>query len=112
MNWPAVASRFLAGARGPIYPPRFRGFRATRYQDEQDKKRVERRYLKYAGVGMQYGIAIALFTVGGWWLDGRFPSLKPLFTLLGFGIGFVGGTVSLIYQVRETERDSKRDRKE
>ena len=54
---------------------------------------------------MQFGIGIALFTIGGWWLDGRFPHLRPLFTLLGFGIAFVGGTVSLVYQVLDTERD-------
>jgi hypothetical protein len=56
---------------------------------------------------MQYGISIALFTAAGIWLDGRFPGLKPLFTLLGFGIGFVGGTASLIYQVLGTEREKK-----
>ena len=57
---------------------------------------------------MQYGIAIALFTVGGRWLDGRFPSLEPLFTLLGFALGFIGGTASLIYQVLGSEGINKK----
>ena len=56
---------------------------------------------------MQYGISIALFTGAGIWLDGRFPDLMPLFTLLGFAIGFVGGTASLIYQVLGSEREKK-----
>jgi hypothetical protein len=47
---------------------------------------------------MQYGLSIALFTWAGTWLDAKL-SLSPLFTLLGFLLGFVGGTVSLIYEV-------------
>ena len=65
------------------------GVRTTLSQDKNDKRRVERRYLKYAGVGMQFGIAIALFT------------------LLGFAVAFVGGTVSLVYQVLGSERVNK-----
>lgn len=83
------------------------GVRTTLSQDKNDKRRVERRYLKYAGVGMQFGIAIALFTLGGRWLDGQFPKLEPLFTLLGFAVAFVGGTVSLVYQVLGSERVNK-----
>ena len=56
---------------------------------------------------MQYGISIALFTWAGIWLDGKFPNLEPLFTLLGLGIGFTGATVSLVYQVIEPKRKKK-----
>lgn len=84
------------------------GFRATLSQDEHDKKRTERTYVRYAGVGMQYGISIALFAWAGIWLDGKFPNLAPLFTLLGLALGFTGATVSLVYQVLEPNRKKKK----
>jgi len=59
---------------------------------------------------MQYGISIALFTWAGIWLDSKFPSVEPLFTLLGLGLGFTGATVSLVYQVLEPNRDKKSGR--
>ena len=49
-------------------------------------------------MGIQLGVAIALFTWAGTWLDAKF-SLSPLFTLIGVFLGFVGGTVSLVYEV-------------
>jgi hypothetical protein len=84
--------------RPPVRLPAPKGFRATLSQEEKDKKRTEQRYLRFLGVGIQYGVSIALFTWAGTWLDARF-ALSPLFTLLGFFLGFIGGTVSLIYGV-------------
>lgn len=39
-----------------------------------------------------------LFTLGGTWLDGK-AGTQPLFTILGVMLGFVGGSLSLVYQV-------------
>ena len=50
-------------------------------------------------MGIQYGVVIALFTLGGIWLDGKAPGLSPLFTILGVLLGFAGATTSLIFQV-------------
>jgi hypothetical protein len=50
-------------------------------------------------VGIQFGLTIALFTLGGVWLDGKVESVRPLFTVLGMLLGFAGATTSLIYQV-------------
>jgi hypothetical protein len=55
---------------------------------------------------MQYGISIALFTWAGTWLDAKL-SLSPLFTLLGLLLGFVGGTVSLVYEVLGPQKKKK-----
>jgi hypothetical protein len=74
----------------------------------QDDRRTERKYLRFAGVGIQFAVAIALFTLGGYWLDGKFPSVKPLFTVLGFLLGFVGATTSLIYQVAPPRKNEKK----
>jgi len=55
-------------------------------------------------VGIQYGVVIALFTLGGIWLDGKVPRLRPLFTILGVLLGFAGATASLIFQVSPRKR--------
>jgi len=76
----------------------FHGSRTTP-SHKGDRKQVERKYLRFAGVGIQFGLTIALFTLGGIWLDGKFEGLRPLFTISGALLGFIGATVSLVYQV-------------
>ena len=76
------------------------GSPTTAYQHEpKGPTKTERKYIRFAAVGTQFGLAITLFTLGGVWLDGKFEQLSPLFTLLGFFVGFAGGTASLIYHV-------------
>jgi len=66
--------------------------------------RKERRYLRYASAGTQLGIVVVLFTLGGYWLDGKIPSMRPLFTILGAVLGAVGGMTSLVMQVSRIEK--------
>lgn len=40
-----------------------------------------------AGIGLEFAVAVALFTLAGWGLD-RWLGLLPLFTLIGFALGF------------------------
>ena len=47
---------------------------------------------------MQYGMTIAIFALGGHWLDGRFGT-EPLWTVALSLFGIVGATLSLVYQV-------------
>jgi len=47
-----------------------------------------------AGLGLTMGLAIALFAIGGNWLDGRLGT-QPLFVLLGVFAGFGGGFYSM-----------------
>lgn len=47
-----------------------------------------------AGLGLTMGAAIALFALGGNWLDGRLGT-RPLFVLLGVAVGFAGGFLSM-----------------
>jgi len=58
-------------------------------------------------VGIQFGLTIALFTLGGVWLDGKVESVRPLFTVLGMLLGFAGSTASLIYQVLGQDKQKK-----
>ena len=64
----------------------------------EDQKRVERKYLRYAGVGVQFGLTIFLLTLLGIWLDGRLGT-RPLFTVVLLLLGFLAGTWSLVRQV-------------
>ena len=57
-------------------------------------------------MGIQFGVAVALFTWFGTWLDEKF-SLSPLFTLIGVFLGFTGATVSLIYEVLGSNHKKK-----
>jgi F0F1-type ATP synthase assembly protein I len=63
-----------------------------------DRKRVERQYLRFAGVGVQYAATILVLTLLGIWLDNR-TGTAPLFLLVFLLLGFVGATWSLIKQV-------------
>jgi F0F1-type ATP synthase assembly protein I len=63
-----------------------------------DRKRVERSYLQFAGVGVQFAATILVLTLLGIWLDGR-AGTGSLFTVVFLLFGFVGATFSLIRQV-------------
>lgn len=75
---------------------------------EDESKRVERKYLRFAGVGIQYGLTILLLTLLGIWLDGRFHT-GPLFTILLLLLGFVGATWSLVKQVLGPDKPDKKE---
>ena len=75
---------------------------------EDDRKRVERKYLRYAGVGIQYALTILLLTLLGIWLDDRFGT-GTLFTLVLLLLGFVGATWSLVKQVLKPDKPDKKE---
>ncbi|MGE3171326.1 MAG: AtpZ/AtpI family protein [Planctomycetota bacterium] len=47
------------------------------------------------GAGLTFAVTVALFALGGHWLDGR-TGTSPLFVLLGVLLGIVGGTIHLL----------------
>jgi F0F1-type ATP synthase assembly protein I len=63
-----------------------------------DRKRVERQYLRFAGVGVQYAATILVLTLGGIWIDHK-AGTGAVFTVLFLLAGFVGATYSLVRQV-------------
>lgn len=71
---------------------------AAMWSGDDDRGRVERSYLRYAGVGVQYGLTILFMTLLGIWLDKRFGT-APLLLLICLLVGFVGATWSLIHTV-------------
>ncbi len=69
----------------------------TTYSGDE-RKRVERQYLRFAGVGVQYALTILVLTLLGIWVDGK-AGTAPLFLLVFLLVGFIGATWSLIQQV-------------
>ena len=74
---------------------------------EPDRRRVERKYLRFAGVGIQYALTIVILTLLGIWLDDRFGT-KTLFTLILLLLGFVGATWSLVKQVLGADKPEEK----
>ena len=67
---------------------------------------------KYAGAGIQFGAAIALFALAGVWLDGKLHT-SPLFTIIGVFVGGVGGFISLYTRVMaDVKREDTESREE
>lgn len=50
---------------------------------------------RYSGLGLTFGVTVTLFALGGWWLDGRLGS-SPWGLLVGTGLGFAGGLISMV----------------
>lgn len=67
----------------------------------EDRKRVERSYLRFAGVGVQYAMTILVMTLFGIWLDGKLDT-EPLFIVAFLLLGFVGATWVLVREVLDT----------
>ncbi len=59
---------------------------------------MERKYLRFAGVGLQFALVIVLLTGAGIWLDGRLET-EPLFTVVFLLLAFVGATWTLVRTV-------------
>ncbi len=47
------------------------------------------------GAGLTFAVTVALFALGGLWLDGKLAT-SPLFVLVGVLLGLVGGTIHLL----------------
>ena len=71
-----------------------------------DRKRVEQKYLRFAGVGVQYALTILILTMAGIWLDNKFET-SPLFLIIFLLLGFVGATWSLVQQVLGEDKKDK-----
>ena len=63
-----------------------------------DRHEAERKYLRFAAVGIQFTLTILVLTIAGIWVDGRLGT-KPLFTVVLLFLGFIGATWSLVHEV-------------
>lgn len=58
---------------------------------------------RYAGMGMEFAGAVALFALLGWWLDRSFSS-DPLWLVSCTTLGLVGGMYQMIRRAIELQR--------
>lgn len=61
--------------------------------------------MRYVGVGVEVAGAVILFTLLGWWVDGRFGT-EPWGILIGAFIGLGGGMYNLVREGLEAARTS------
>jgi F0F1-type ATP synthase assembly protein I len=80
-----------------------------RIMPDDERNRVGRSFgegYSYVALGFSFAFAILVFGALGWIVDGWFGT-RPLFALVGAGVGGFGGFMSIYYRV---QRDSaKRD---
>ncbi len=62
-----------------------------------------RRLWGVGGMGLELAGAIAVLALLGWWIDRRLGT-GPLWTLVGAGIGFLGGGYNFIRRARAMSR--------
>lgn len=67
----------------------------------EDGTRAARSGGRGAGAGLEFGAAVVVFTLLGYWLDRRLGTL-PLCLLLGLALGFGGGLVHLVRALGST----------
>ncbi len=53
---------------------------------------------RYAGLGLQFALTMAVLGALGWWLDSKFGTL-PWLMVAGIAIGAVGGMIRIVKSV-------------
>jgi F0F1-type ATP synthase assembly protein I len=65
---------------------------------DDERRRVERSYLRYATTGVEFFATIAVLALLGLWLDGRFH-IAPVLTIVLTFVGFAAATWNLLRSV-------------
>ena len=65
---------------------------------DDDQKRTEQSYLRYAGAGVEFFATLVVLTLLGVWLDHRLGTAPVLTIVLTF-LGFAGATWNLVRSV-------------
>ena len=83
------------------------GYVPVRIMPSDDKNRFGRSFgegYSYVALGFAFAFAILAFGAVGWVVDGWLGT-RPLFALVGAGLGGFGGFMSIYYRVKkDTER--------
>lgn len=73
---------------------------------ENDQKKGVSKFARFSAVGIQMGVIIALFTWLGTFLDAKYHSETPWWTI---GLSIFGVTASLVLVIREVIKMEKED---
>ncbi len=83
------------------------GYVPVRIMPDDEQNRFGRSFgegYSYVALGFSFAIAILAFGAVGWVVDGWLGT-RPLFALVGAGLGGFGGFMSIYYRVKkDTER--------
>ena len=60
-----------------------------------------KKYLKYSGLGLQMGLTIAILAYLGTYLDKRYHTSQPWFTIVLCLVAIIGSTVKLIVDLNK-----------
>jgi F0F1-type ATP synthase assembly protein I len=72
-------------------------------------KKLPPDYIRYSSAGIQMVMIIGLFVFAGTWLDRKFATEKPWFTL---GLSLFGVIVALVFMVKSFEKLGKENARE
>jgi len=104
VNFSASTSyRRMAAAKGTMITAEKRDLDVAMTASDDDRKRTEQSYLRYAGSGVEFFATIVVLTLLGLWLDGRFGT-APVLTIVFTFLGFAGATYNLIRSVLPPSR--------
>ncbi len=70
-----------------------------------DAKRDRVRWIRWSGMGVEFGAAVIGFTLVGYWV-GRHYGNDRLGLLIGAGLGIVGGGYNLIREALAATREA------
>lgn len=78
-----------------------------------DRKKDRPTWVRYSSIGIEFAAAVAGLSFFGLWIDRRY-GCEPWGTMIGAGVGVVGGTYNLIRasmaafkEIEQSERDDK-----
>ncbi len=64
-------------------------------------------WTRHSAVGIQFALVIVMFTYGGHWLEQRYD-FSPWGTMIGGGLGFLGGTFWLYNEIYTKPEEAKK----
>jgi F0F1-type ATP synthase assembly protein I len=97
--FPASTShRRTPAAKGTMITAETRDVDVAMAGSDDDQKRTEQSYLRYAGAGVEFFATLVVLTLLGVWLDHRLGTAPVLTIVLTF-LGFAGATWNLVRSV-------------
>ncbi len=70
---------------------------------DDERRRIERSYLRFAGVGIEFVVTLVILTLLGMWIDSHLDT-SPAFTIAFLLLGFLSATINLVRTVLRTDR--------